>query len=92
MKVKLILLVLTLLITACGTKEAEEKAKKTAGYTEAKLFCSSCHKLPFGDQHTAAAWPAVVKRMEGRIKAAKKKVPTAQEHSAIVSFFQKTSQ
>jgi len=92
MKIRLILLVVTLLITACNTKEAEEKAKKTAGYAEAKRFCSTCHKLPFGDQHTAASWPAVVKRMKGQMKAAKKKMPTAQEHAAIVSFFQKTSQ
>ncbi|MFZ5502247.1 MAG: hypothetical protein ACOY3V_01705 [Pseudomonadota bacterium] len=92
MKAKITLLAAALLVMGCNSKEAEEKAKNTPGYAEAQRFCTQCHKLPFGDQHPPTAWPAVILRMEQHMESAKRKLPSEEEHAAIVGFFQKTSQ
>ncbi len=91
MKKVVCIIAMTALLQGCGIQVDEEKIKKTPGYDVAESFCSGCHSLPYGVQHVAAAWPSIVKRMEGHMVKAKVKLPSAQERVALIDFFQKTS-
>ncbi len=92
MKTTIGLIFLAVFISGCGKgadPRAElDKLQAKPGYREARIFCAQCHKLPAAEQHLSAAWPAVVARMEGHMKANKRKVPTEQEREAIIGFFQ----
>jgi len=79
------------LLQGCGMQVDEEKIKKMPGYDVANSFCSQCHKMPYGVQHVAVAWPSIIKRMEGHMVKAKKRLPTPQERTTLVEFFQKTA-
>jgi len=92
MKAAIAVMFLAMFISGCGksadSREAQEKLKLVPGYREARVFCTQCHKLPASNQHVPAAWPGVVTRMEGNMRANNRKVPTQQEREAIIGFFQ----
>lgn len=92
MKVAIVLLCVTTLISGCGegvvSREDQKKLLQMPGYREAKIICSQCHKLPIADIHVSAAWPSVITRMEKYIKINKRRMPTEQEREAIIGYFQ----
>ena len=92
MKAAIVVMFLAIFISGCGksadSREAQEKLKLIPGYREARVFCTQCHKLPASNQHVPAAWPGVMARMEGHIRANKRKMPDQQEREAIIGFFQ----
>ncbi len=92
MKPVFALVLLSLAISGCNNKEAQREAERklmaVPGYREAKIICSQCHQMPFSDQHIPAAWPGVIERMESYIQAGRRRMPTRQEHEAILNFFQ----
>ncbi|MHB8535508.1 MAG: c-type cytochrome [Sulfuricaulis sp.] len=60
-------------------------------------YCSQCHNLPGPGMHTAAEWPAVVQRMNGRMQMMsggmmKIHAPSAAELSALLAYLQKHAQ
>lgn len=46
----------------------EHPALKTEAGKMFSIACSQCHALPDPQQHTAAEWPGVVRRMSGHMK------------------------
>lgn len=48
--------------------------------------CMQCHQLPNPKQHTAAEWPAVVKRMKRHMRSMGKIVPSDEEAGRIVMY------
>ncbi|MEO8333064.1 MAG: hypothetical protein ABI479_11585 [Gallionella sp.] len=92
MKTAIVLIFLALIISGCGKKEDPREVQKKLmlipGYREAKVICTQCHALPFTDQHVADAWPSVIARMENYMRANNRRVPTEQEHAAIIGYFQ----
>lgn len=92
MKAAIAVMFLAMFISGCGksadSREAQEKLKLIPGYREARIFCTQCHKLPASNQHAPAAWPGVIVRMEGNMRANNRKVPTQQERKAIIGYFQ----
>ncbi|MGC2166279.1 MAG: hypothetical protein WA632_09725 [Gallionella sp.] len=92
MKSVLMLTLVAIALGGCNNKEAQREAERkmmqVPGYREAKIICSQCHQMPFSDQHIPAAWPGVIERMENYIQAGKRRLPTQQEHQAILNFFQ----
>ncbi|MGC2049220.1 MAG: hypothetical protein WA635_11500 [Gallionella sp.] len=92
MKAAIVLTFLAIFISSCGKsadpREEQKKLMQIPGYREAKLICTQCHKLPIQDQHIPAAWPGVIARMEGYMRANKRRVPTPQESEAIIGYFQ----
>jgi mono/diheme cytochrome c family protein len=91
MKLFVMTIFLAFILGGCGkqtaaSRDAQERAKP--GYSVAKVYCSQCHTLPFGDQHPPAAWPYVVSRMEAYMQSAHKRLPSHAEHEAIISYFQ----
>ena len=80
---------LALFISACGKSVPRDELEKVKpGYSEAKLYCSQCHKMPFADQHPPDAWPYIVARMEGYMQSSRRKLPSQAEHDAILRYFQ----
>ncbi len=69
----------------------ETNANLLPGYHEAKLICTQCHVLPSPDQFHPAAWPSIVARMEGHIRANNKILPSDKEHVAILGYLQSSS-
>lgn len=53
-----------------------------------KHNCSICHGAPSTTYHTAAQWPAVVKKMEQRMSAYGLQVPDEKTSQAIVHYLQ----
>ena len=82
---------LLLLISGCNRDTNSDDAKVgmlQPGYEEAKLICTQCHNLPSPDQYHPAAWPSIVKRMEGYIQAGNKMMPDEKQRAAILSYLQ----
>ena len=82
---------LVALLTGCNkaandAKLAEDMAQP--GYAETKLICTQCHKMPSPDQYRSAAWPSVVTRMEGHIRANKVIEPDQKQREAILAYLQ----
>lgn len=92
MKAAITVMFLAMLVSGCGKSadslEAQERLNLIPGYREARVFCTQCHKLPVSNQHVPAAWPGVIVRMEGNMRANNRKVPTQQEREAIIGYFQ----
>jgi hypothetical protein len=92
MKAAIVVMLLTMFLGGCGKgadpREELNKLQAKPGYREARIFCAQCHKLPAAEQHVSAAWPAVIERMEGHMKANNRKIPTGQDRAAIIGFFQ----
>ena len=91
MKMSVLMIFITLIISGCNKQSAAEREaldRVKPGYEVAKSFCSQCHALPFGDQHPPAAWPYVVARMEANMEAAHRRLPTPAEREAIIGYFQ----
>ena len=72
-------------------KTAEADEKTLPGYQETKLICTQCHALPNPDQFHPAAWPSIVARMEGHIKANNKTMPSGKELEAILGYLQSSA-
>ena len=84
---------LVVLLTGCN-KNASNAAKEAndlaqPGYAETKLICTQCHKMPNPDQFHPAAWPTVVARMEGQIRAKNLILPDEKQREAILAYLQK---
>ncbi|MFZ5523707.1 MAG: hypothetical protein ACOY9D_06430 [Pseudomonadota bacterium] len=92
MKAAIVLTFLAIFISGCGKsadpREDQKRLMQIPGYKEAKRICTQCHKLPFQEQHVSAAWPDVIARMEGYMRANKRMMPTQQERDAITAFYQ----
>lgn len=56
------------------------------GYALTQHYCVQCHALPNPNQHTAADWPGVVKRMQGYMYQFRKPVPTTDERQFILDY------
>ena len=54
-----------------------------------RATCARCHALPDPTQHTAAAWPAVVARMEHNMKVMGKTVPDKRTLLEVIKFLQR---
>ena len=84
---------LFLLISGCNKGADSHDAKRAdsmaqPGYAEANLICTQCHDLPSPDQYHPAAWPSIVKRMEGYMQANNKMMPDEKQQAAILSYLQ----
>lgn len=92
MKAAIVAMFLIMFINGCGKdkdpREELDKLQNKTGYREARIFCAQCHKLPASDQHVSAAWPSVITRMEGHMRANNRKIPNQQEREAVIGFFQ----
>ena len=64
-------------------------------------YCTQCHNLPGPGMHTAAEWPAVVQRMNGRMQMMsggmmggmmKVHAPSAAELSTLLAYLEKHAQ
>ena len=82
-----------MLVSGCnkGTNSHDAKSangKQPQGYEETKLICTQCHTLPIPDQHHPAAWPSIVARMEGYMRANNKILPDQKQRAAILSYLQ----
>ena len=69
----------------------ETNANPLPGYHEAKLICTQCHALPSPDQFHPAAWPSIVARMEGHIRANNKILSSYKEREAILGYLQSSA-
>lgn len=83
-------LFLALLISGCdkGGYSSLTNVAMRPGYKEAKLICTQCHALPEPDKHHPAAWPSIVTRMEGHIRANRQIMPDQKQREAILAFLQ----
>ena len=86
-------IVLLMLLSACnkGANTHDGKmadGKPLPGYEETKLICTQCHALPAPDQFHPAAWPSVVARMEGHMRANHKTLPDEKQRAAILGYLQ----
>ena len=93
MKLFFTAIVLIMLVSACskGSSSRDGKmadGKPLPGYEETKLICTQCHALPIPDQFHPAAWPSVVARMEGHMRANHKTLPDEQQRVAILGYLQ----
>ncbi|MDO8414129.1 MAG: hypothetical protein Q7S51_10110 [Gallionellaceae bacterium] len=83
-------LLLILFVVACNKHKTTPATdmQQSPGYQAAQLICTQCHALPNPDQFHPAAWPSVIERMEGHIRANNKILPSEQQRVAILEYFQ----
>lgn len=89
--------VLVLLTSACNKGSHSNKTvaasnvQQSPGYQAAQVICSQCHALPSPDQFHPAAWPSVIARMEGHMRANNKMLPSDQQRLDILDYFQNSA-
>lgn len=90
MKLFITTITLVMVISACnkGANSNDAKMASSPGYEEAQLICTQCHALPSSDQYHPAAWPSIVKRMEGYMQANNKMLPNEKQRTAILTYLQ----
>ncbi len=79
------------MLEADGKMGVKTDAGPLPGYHEAKLICTQCHALPSPDQFHPAAWPSIVARMEGHIRANNKILSSDKERVAILGYLQSST-
>lgn len=84
---------LVMFISGCNKGASSHDGKMangmpSLGYEEAKLICTQCHAMPIPDQYHPAAWPSIVKRMEGYMQANNKMLPDDKQRAAILAYLQ----
>ena len=96
-------IILVLLISACSRDGSSDNvvvipkgenagtASQVAlppGLAETKKICLQCHAMPNPSQHHPAAWPSILARMEGHMRANGKMMPNLAEREAILTYLQ----
>lgn len=81
-------------LQAHGLQAIQADRLPQTGAAGASLFartCNRCHALPNPSQHTAADWPAVVRRMRGNMLRFKVDTISDQTAAAITEYLRRTA-
>ncbi|MDQ6954798.1 MAG: hypothetical protein Q9M20_05080 [Mariprofundaceae bacterium] len=91
-----LLLIVLLACSACDSKTEQEAALyPRQDSSEFQVFakqCSSCHRPPMPDVHTAQAWTRVIARMQQHKEQRGLLVMNAIEQQTILDYLQKHAQ